>query len=357
MHLSHFSFKIPESLIAFYPSLIRRECRLLTMNGQTGKIKHKFFFDIINEINSGDLIIFNDTKVISARLFGCKSSGGKIEILLERILSTNTILARIKSSNHIKRNSLLFFGKNNEIESFVVNYQSPFYKIKFINIKNSIINIFKNLGVIPLPPYIKRINEEIDYNLYQTVYRKEFGSIAAPTAGLHFDHQLLSELKKKGVKIGFLTLHIGSGTFQTVKTVDIKNHLMHYESAKVSLNLIKEIKLCKKDGGRVIAVGTTTLRALESAYNSSSWNDVIDYISETNLFIYPGYKHNVVDALITNFHFPKSTLIMLVSSFLGYKNTMHAYFEAIKNNYRFFSYGDAMYITHNKFAPYEKLLI
>ncbi|CAL4319800.1 tRNA preQ1(34) S-adenosylmethionine ribosyltransferase-isomerase QueA [Buchnera aphidicola] len=355
MHLSHFSFEIPQSLIAFYPCLVRRECRLLMINGETGKIKHKFFFNLINEINPGDLIIFNDTKVISARLFGYKSSGGKIEVLLERILDKNSILARIKSSNQIKINSFLFFGKKNEIKSFVVDYQSPFYKIKFINIKYSIMKIFTNLGIIPLPPYIKRLNKKIDLNLYQTVYNKEFGSIAAPTAGLHFDWQLLEEFKKKGVKIGFLTLHIGSGTFQPINTVHIENHVMHSELAIVSSNLIQQIKLCKKNGGRVIAVGTTTLRALESVYHSSAWNNTEDYIAETNLFIYPGYKHSVVDGLITNFHFPKSTLIILVSSFLGYKNTINAYFEAIKNNYRFFSYGDAMYITHNTSAPYEIL--
>jgi S-adenosylmethionine:tRNA ribosyltransferase-isomerase len=301
------------------------------INGHTGKISHKFFFNILNEINSGDLIVFNDTKVISARLFGYKKSGGKVEVLLERILNKNSILASVKSSNEIK--------------------------IDFYNNKSSIIDIFNNIGCIPLPPYIKRFNEKIDLSLYQTVYKKNLGSVAAPTAGLHFDLPLLEALTKKGVDIDFLTLHIGSGTFQPIRTLKIEKHIMHSESVEVSSNLIEKIKLCKKKGGRIIAVGTTTLRALESAYHSDSWKNKKNYVKDTNIFIYPGYKHNVVDALITNFHFPESTLIMLVSSFLGYKNTMNAYYEAIKNNYRFFSYGDAMYITYNTLAPYEKILI
>jgi len=325
------------------------------MNGESGKIKHKFFFDIINEINPGDLLIFNDTQVIPARLFGYKESGGKVEVLLEKIIDNNTITASIKSSNSIKINSYLFFKKN-KIKSCVIDYKKPFYKIKFYHCESSIIDIFNDIGFIPLPPYIKRLNEEIDSNLYQTVYKKKLGSIAAPTAGLHFDFPLLSALRGKGVDIDFLTLHIGSGTFQSIKTQDIKKHIMHSESVEISSKLIKKIKLCKKKGSRIIAVGTTTLRALESAYHSNSWNNMKNYITDTNIFIYPGYKHNIVDALITNFHFPESTLIMLVASFLGYKNTVCAYHEAIKNNYRFFSYGDAMYITRNALAPHEKIL-
>ncbi|AYN24910.1 tRNA preQ1(34) S-adenosylmethionine ribosyltransferase-isomerase QueA [Buchnera aphidicola] len=356
MHLSNFSFKIPKSLIAFYPFFVRSQSRLLVINGHTGKISHKFFFNILNEINSGDLIIFNDTKVIPARLFGYKQSGGKVEVLLERILNKNSILASIKCSNKIKINSHLFFGKKNKIQSFVSSYKKPFYKIEFYDDNSSIIDIFNNIGHIPLPPYIKRFNEKIDVNSYQTVYKKNLGSVAAPTAGLHFDLPLLDSLSKKGVDIDFLTLHIGSGTFQPIRTLKIEKHIMHSELVQVSSNLIEKIKLCKKKGGRIIAVGTTTLRALESVYNSPSWDKKQDYIKDTNIFIYPGYKHNVVDALITNFHLPESTLIMLVSSFLGYRNTMNAYREAIKNNYRFFSYGDAMYITYNTYAPYEKIL-
>ena len=356
MHLSNFYFKIPKSLIAFYPCFIRSQSRLLIINGHTGKIDHKFFFNILNEINSGDLIIFNDTKVIPARLFGYKKSGGRVEVLLERILNKNSILASIKSSNKIKINSYLFFGKKNKIKSFIIGYKNPFYTIKFLHNKKSVIDIFNNIGYIPLPPYIKRFNKKIDSSLYQTVYKKNLGSVAAPTAGLHFDLPLLEALSKKGVDIDFLTLHIGSGTFQPIRTEKIEKHIMHSELVEVSSNLIQKIKLCKKKGGRIIAVGTTTLRALESAYHSNSWNNQKNYVKDTNIFIYPGYKHNVVDALITNFHFPESTLIMLVCSFLGYKNTMNAYHEAIKNNYRFFSYGDAMYITYNTHAPYEKIL-
>ncbi|QCI16966.1 tRNA preQ1(34) S-adenosylmethionine ribosyltransferase-isomerase QueA [Buchnera aphidicola (Aphis helianthi)] len=355
MNLSNFSFEIPKSLIAFYPSWIRSQCRLMMINGYTGKISHGFFYNIINEINSDDLIIFNNTEVIPARLHGIKESGGKIEILLEKILNNNNILAYIKSSNPVKINSHLFFGKYNEIRGSIISYRNPFYEIKFNNQKVSSIYIFNKIGHIPLPPYIKRKNMKLDVNLYQTIYKKNLGSIAAPTAGLHFDLPLLESLYKKGVNVAFLTLHIGSGTFQPIRTMQIEKHIMHSEWVNISSELINKIKICKKKGGRVIAVGTSTLRALESAYNSISWNNSENYSQNTNIFIYPGYQHNVVDALITNFHFPESTLIMLVSSFLGYKNTINAYYEAIKKKYRFFSYGDAMYITYNKLAPYEKI--
>ncbi|QCI18693.1 tRNA preQ1(34) S-adenosylmethionine ribosyltransferase-isomerase QueA [Buchnera aphidicola] len=354
MKLSNFSFEVPKSLIAFYPSCIRSQCRLLVINGHTGKIDHKFFFNIINEINSGDLVVFNNTEVLPARLFGFKESGGKVEVLLEKVLNNNNILAYIKSSNPVKVNSNIFFGKSNEFKGCIINYKDPFYEIKFNN-KISSIYIFNKIGHIPLPPYIKRSNVKLDSNLYQTVYKKHLGSIAAPTAGLHFDLPLLQKLFQKKVNIGFVTLHIGSGTFQPVRTIQIEKHIMHTERVNVSSDLIDKIKICKKNGGRVIAVGTTTLRALESAYNSISWHNRTSYSDNTNIFIYPGYQHNVVDALITNFHFPESTLIMLVSSFLGYKNTINAYYEAIKKKYRFFSYGDAMYITYNKLAPYEKI--
>ncbi|QFQ31978.1 tRNA preQ1(34) S-adenosylmethionine ribosyltransferase-isomerase QueA [Buchnera aphidicola] len=355
MNLSNFSLDIPKSLIAFYPSPIRSQCRLMIVNGNTGEITHKFFFNLINEINTGDLVVFNNTEVIPARLYGFKESGGKIEVLLEKILSNNNILAYLKSSNLVNINSKLFFGTYNDIEGYVISYKKPFYEIKFDNNQISSFDIFHKYGHIPLPPYIKRKNLKLDENLYQTIYKKNLGSIAAPTAGLHFDAILLEALCKKGINTDFVTLHIGSGTFQPVRTVQIEKHIMHAEHAYVSANLIDKIKVCKKNGGRIIAVGTTTLRALESAYNSTFWNNSKNYSKSTNIFIYPGYKHHVVDALITNFHFSESTLIMLVSSFLGYRNTIHAYREAIKKKYRFFSYGDAMYITYNTLAPYEKI--
>lgn len=355
MHLSKFSLNIPKSLIAFYPCLIRSSCRLLVVNGNTGNIHHKFFFNILNEIHPGDLIIFNDTKVIPARLFGYKESGGKIEVLLEKVLNKKDILVRIKSSNLVKINSNIFFGKNKKIRANILSYQKPFYKISFLNSLNSAIEIIKCIGCTPLPPYIKRLNNNLDVDLYQTIYKKNLGSVAAPTAGLHFDFPLLEAIKKKGVSIDYITLHIGSGTFQPIQSSKIENHTMHSEFFNVSQNVINKIKICKKNGGRVIAVGTTTLRALESVYHLSSWKKTTNYSGKTNIFIKPGYKHNIVDALITNFHFPESTLIILVSSFLGYKNTMNAYYEAIKEKYRFFSYGDAMYITYNKLAPYENI--
>jgi len=357
MKISDFFFDLPKSLISFYPYSIRSTCRLMIVNGHTGIISHKYFLNIVDEINSGDLIILNNTKVIPARFFGYKESGGKIEILVERILSFNNILVQIKNSKNIKIGTNIFFGYKKKIKGSIINYKNSFFEIFFYSNVHSALDIINDIGEIPLPPYIKRHNNELDIDLYQTVYKKKIGSVAAPTAGLHFDFPLLDTLYNKGVDIDYITLHIGSGTFQPIRTDTIKEHIMHAESVEVSSLLIKKIKFCKKNGGRIIAVGTSTLRALESAYHSLEWVQTKNFISDTNIFIYPGYKHNIVDALITNFHFPGSTLIMLVASFLGYKNTMNAYNKAILNKYSFLSYGDAMYITHNKLAPYEKCFI
>ncbi|ACL29952.1 tRNA preQ1(34) S-adenosylmethionine ribosyltransferase-isomerase QueA [Buchnera aphidicola] len=357
MQLSDFSFDLPKSLISFHPYFIRSTCRLMVMYGHTGMIFHKRFFNIIDEINSGDLIILNNTQVIPARFFGKKESGGKVEVLVEKILGINNILASIKNSKNINIGSKIFFGYKDKIKGSVVDCKNSFFEIFFHDNIDSAIDIINNIGEIPLPPYIKRFRNKLDVDLYQTVYKKKTGSIAAPTAGLHFDLPLLEALHNKGVDIDYITLHIGSGTFQPIRRVQIEEHIMHSESVEVSSSVIQKIKSCKKKGGRIIAVGTSTLRALESAYHSSEWSDSKDFISDTNIFIYPGYKHNIVDALITNFHFPESTLIMLVCSFLGYKNTMNAYNTAIVNKYSFFSYGDAMYITHNKLAPYENFII
>ncbi|QNS01864.1 MAG: tRNA preQ1(34) S-adenosylmethionine ribosyltransferase-isomerase QueA [Buchnera aphidicola (Pentalonia nigronervosa)] len=348
MQISDFSFVLPKSLIAFYPCFKRTKCRLLVMNGNTGTIFHTYFFNIIHEINAGDLIIFNDTEVIPARLLGYKKNGSRIEILIERILNKSAILAKIKKSKSIKIGSSIFFGKNNCIKADVINYKNSFFKILFDSKIYSVLDVISIFGKTPLPPYIKRPVNASDSDLYQTVYKKKIGSIAAPTAGLHFDHVLLDALDKKGINIDYLTLHIGSGTFEPIRVVKLEEHVMHSELIEISSSLIQKIKLCKKNGGRVIAVGTTTLRALESVYNSHAWNSSNNFSGETDIFIYPGYKHNVVDGLITNFHVPQSTLIMLVASFAGYENTMHAYYEAIRKKYRFFSYGDAMYVTLNK---------
>ncbi|QCI19711.1 MAG: tRNA preQ1(34) S-adenosylmethionine ribosyltransferase-isomerase QueA [Buchnera aphidicola (Brevicoryne brassicae)] len=355
MKLSDFYFDLPKSLISFYPCFIRSACRLMIINGHTGIVSHKRFFNIIDEIHSGDLIILNNTKVIPARFFGYKSTGGKVEFLVERILDDTKILVSIKNCKHIKVGTNIFFGQNNEIKSSIIEYKNSFFKILFHSNNYSSIDIINRFGQMPLPPYIKRSINILDTDLYQTVYKKKIGSIAAPTAGLHFDLPLLDNLNKKGVDIEYITLHIGSGTFQPIRTDKIQDHIMHSEAVEVSSLLIKKIQSCKKKGGRIIAVGTSTLRALESAYISLSWKNIKTFVGDTNIFIYPGYKHNVVDALITNFHLPQSTLIMLVASFMGYKNTVNAYQEAIKKKYLFFSYGDAMYITYNKLAPYEKI--
>lgn len=353
MQLSQFSFDVPKSLISFYPCLVRSQCRLMIINGCTGKISHKNFFDIIKEINAGDLVILNDTKVLPARFLGYRKNGGQVKFLLERILSDKKILVSIKNSKKIKIGTNIFFDQKKEIKASIVEYSNPFYKILLHDNDYSSIDIINKFGEIPLPPYIKRNVSTIDSKFYQTVYQKNIGSIAAPTAGLHFDHPLIENLQKKGIDIGYITLHIGSATFCPVKTLKIEEHVMHSELVEVSSNLINKIKSCKKKGGRIIAVGTSTLRALETVYNSFEWNSSKSFKGDTNIFIYPGYKHKLVDALVTNFHFPRSTLIMLVASFLGYKNTMNAYYEAIRKKYHFFSYGDAMYITYNHLALYK----
>jgi S-adenosylmethionine:tRNA ribosyltransferase-isomerase len=353
MKLNDFSFNLPKSLISFYPYYLRSHCRLMIVNGETSNISHKRFFNIIDNIHSGDLIILNNTKVIPARCIGYKKNGVQVECLVERIVKNDKILVSFKNSKNIQIGNHLFFGNNLQIKSSIVAQKKDFFEILFQDNKHSATNVINNIGTIPLPPYIKRSVNQLDIKRYQTVYSKKTGSVAAPTAGLHFDVPLLEQLNKKGIDIEYLTLHIGSGTFKPVRTMNIQEHIIHSEVVSMSSSLINKIKSCKLKGGRVIAVGTSTLRALESVYHSDSWKNITDFKGETKIFIYPGYQHNIVDALITNFHFPKSTLIMLVASFLGYKNTMNAYHEAIKRKYRFFSYGDAMYITYNKMAPYE----
>lgn len=353
MRVSDFDFSVPSSLIANYPYLHRSNCRLLSMDGDTGKISHGIFLDIIDQLRVGDLLVFNDTKVIYARFFGYTENGKKVEFLIERILSRFYCLAQIRSSKSIKIGTKVFCEKDKTIECHILSYENNFFKL-FFKCNRSVLEILKEIGHIPIPPYIKRQDCDYDRDLYQTVYSKKYGSIAAPTAGLHFDRLLLDILRKKGVHMVFLTLHIGSGTFQPVRVNLVEDHIMHSEYVEVSQDVVNMIKECKKRGKRVIAVGTSTLRALESACNSNILGDIVPFFSETNIFIYPGYRYHIVDALITNFHFPKSTLIMLVCSFLGYQYTMFSYKIAIKKKYYFFSYGDAMFITRNNNAPDEK---
>lgn len=337
--LKDFFYGLPEGLIANYPTPERTASRLLCLDGKTGKIAHRQFRDILELIQPGDLLVMNNTKVIPARLFGNKESGGKIEILIERILDEKRVLAHIRASKSPKPHSKINLENNIQVE--VLARQNDLYELKFLD-ERPILEILNTIGHIPLPPYIERADELTDRDRYQTVYAKTPGAVAAPTAGLHFDDELLQALKAKGVELAFVTLHVGAGTFQPVRVQNIQEHVMHAEYIEVTQAVCDKIKQTKTNGGRIIAVGTTSVRCLETA---ALEGEIKPFAGDTQIFIYPGFKFKCIDALITNFHLPESTLLMLVCALGGYDNVMHAYQEAVAQRYRFFSYGDAMWMT------------
>ena len=354
MRVSDFNFDLPDELIARYPKEDRASCRLLHLNGENGAVIDRTFSDVLDLIDEGDLLIFNNTRVIPARMFGRKASGGKIEVLVERMLDEYRFLAHIRSSKSPKEGAELFLGEdklgeNNGIKAVMTARHGALFEVELSDKSTALLDVLQAIGHMPLPPYIDRPDEEADQECYQTVYSKVPGAVAAPTAGLHFDDPLLEKLKKKGVNFEFVTLHVGAGTFQPVRVENIEDHVMHAEYVEVSQEVCNAIIATKKAGKRVIAVGTTSVRSIESAALSAEEfgnPDLIEpYFSDTSIFIYPGKKFRVVDCLITNFHLPESTLIMLVSAFAGYKNTMNAYKHAVQEKYRFFSYGDAMFIN------------
>lgn len=356
MRVADFHFDLPDELIARYPKPDRKSSRLLQLNGETGELVHRTFSDILDQIEAGDLLIFNNTRVIPARMFGRKASGGKVEVLVERLLSDSRCLAHIRSSKAPKEGAELFLGEdklgeNNAIKMRMVARHDSLFELEICEKNTALLEVLQQIGHMPLPPYIDRPDEQADQERYQTVYNKVPGAVAAPTAGLHFDDELLAQLKAKGVNFAFVTLHVGAGTFQPVRVEHIEDHKMHAEYVEVPQQVCDAIIATKQAGKRVIAVGTTSVRSVESAAlasEESGENSLITpYFSDTSIFIYPGKKFRVVDCLITNFHLPESTLIMLVSAFAGYKHTMQAYQSAVENRYRFFSYGDAMFITKN----------
>jgi S-adenosylmethionine:tRNA ribosyltransferase-isomerase len=355
MQLSDFHYQLPPELIAEYPATKRSGSRLLHLDCQQSQNHHYGFSDILQLLTAGDLLVFNDTRVIPARLFGRKESGGKIEVFIERLSSGNKILAQIRASKTPKPGSIInFFNRDSlptdglteisleaAVQAKVLDRQGDFFVLQFTkNIDLGL--VLSQIGRMPLPPYIKRHDELIDIERYQTIYAKRKGAVAAPTAGLHFDKDLLEKLSAQGVEQAFLTLHVGAGTFQPVRVEDIRDHKMHTELVEVSTAVCKQIKNCRQRGGRVIAVGTTTVRSLETAAASGNLEP---FSGETDIFIYPGYEFKAVDGLITNFHLPESTLLMLVSAFCGQKKLLAAYQEAIEQKYRFYSYGDAMLIN------------
>lgn len=351
MKLTDFDFELPEKLIAKYPASERTASRMLGLNGVTGDVNHGQFTDIVNIVAPGDLLVFNNTRVIPARLFGHKQSGGKVEVMLERVLSDNTALAHIRSSKSPKEGAVLTLEGNLQVH--VLGRKEALFHIKFEvdqNNEKSIFDILEQHGHMPLPPYIDRPDEDSDKERYQTVYNEKPGAVAAPTAGLHFDDTILQKLKDKGVNIAFVTLHVGAGTFSPVRVENIEDHQMHAEYAEVSSEVAQLVKQTKANGKRVIAVGTTSVRSLESAAQNAPSSIIESFLSDTSIFIYPGFTFKVVDCMLTNFHLPQSTLMMLISAFSSRDMVMNAYSQAIENEYRFFSYGDAMFIegAHSK---------
>ena len=338
MKKSDFKYLLPDALIAQKPLAERDGSRLLCMDRNTSVIIDRQFSDFIDLINERDVLVFNDTKVIPARLFGNKQSGGKVEILIERILDDYHAIAHVKASKSPKPGTLIKLDKG--FQCLVQGRVDDLFLLEFDDFK--VLELLEQIGHIPLPPYITRADDESDLTRYQTVFAKESGAVAAPTAGLHFDLAMMNKIKAKGAQIVFVTLHVGSGTFQPVRVEDLSDHIMHKEFFAVNQETVDAVKLARARGGRVVAIGTTAVRALESASKSGV---LVAGFGDTDLFITPGYQFNSVDAILTNFHLPESTLLMLVSAFAGYQSIMGAYNHAIDHSYRFFSYGDAMFLS------------
>ncbi|CAM8295760.1 QueA S-adenosylmethionine,tRNA-ribosyltransferase-isomerase (queuine synthetase) [Candidatus Methylopumilus universalis] len=341
MLIEEFDFDLPQHLIAQAPLQKRDSSRLLVLNKNTKLFSDKKFVDFVDLLNPNDLLIFNDTRVIKARLFGKKITGGKVEIMIERILDNHHALAHLKTSKKIFDGTI--FEVNEDVSVKVVRKENDLFYIEF-NSNLSSYDILEKYGHIPLPPYIERSADKSDENRYQTIYAKESGAVAAPTAGLHFTNEIFKALNDKKIKYTFLTLHVGAGTFQPVRENDLDRHQMHSESFNVPDKTIQMIDDAKSKNGRIIAIGTTVLRALESKFSEET---IQSGFKETSIFIKPGYTFKIVDALLTNFHLPKSTLFILVSAFSGSDTMKKLYQHAIKNEYRFFSYGDATFIERS----------
>ena len=338
---------MPEQLIASKPAEKRTGSRLLVLDGESGGITHRNFIDIVDYLQEGDLLVLNNTRVIPARLFATKETGGKVEILIERLLGDNQALAHVRASKSPKKESRLNLEGGGAAK--VLGRDGELFKLNF-EFDQPLLDYLESQGHMPLPPYIDRVDTKADRDRYQTVYAQIPGAVAAPTAGLHFDQATLATINDKGVDLAYVTLHVGAGTFQPVRVDNILEHQMHAEIIDVQKSVCRKVQETHARGGRVIAVGTTSVRCLESAAASG---DIRPMQGETEIFIYPGYQFRVVDALLTNFHLPESTLMMLVSAFGGYQQIMAAYHQAIAEQYRFFSYGDAMFITRNPNAAQD----
>ncbi len=341
MRTDDFDFDLPENLIAQHPPLQRGQSRLLCLN--SGALEDRQFADFPQEMQAGDVLVLNDTRVIKARLFGFKQSGGKVEVLIERMLNEHEALAQVRASKSPKAGSLLRLADKLDVK--VLGRHGEFFHLRFPS-DAPLLTLLERHGSLPLPPYIAHAAGKEDETRYQTVFAREAGAVAAPTAGLHFDNAMLQALADQGVKICYVTLHVGAGTFQPVRAEHVHEHVMHSECYEIPQATVDAIDAAHAAGKRVVAVGTTSLRALESAGREGNLHAGS---GETRIFITPGFKFRVVDVLLTNFHLPRSTLLMLVSAFGGTDEIKAAYQHAIKHAYRFFSYGDAMLIE--KQAP------
>jgi S-adenosylmethionine:tRNA ribosyltransferase-isomerase len=342
MRRSDFHFELPPELIAQHPAAERSASRLLCLDGASGAVTDRQFRDLPALLRAGDLLVFNNTRVIPARLFGHKASGGKVEVLVERVLDAHRVLAHVRASKSPKPGAALHLEGG--ITATVTARQGELFELRFAA-EQPVVELLEAHGHMPLPPYIERSDAQEDRERYQTVYAAKRGAVAAPTAGLHFDQAMLDELAARGVESAFVTLHVGAGTFQPVRVEDIREHHMHSEYIEVPEAVVAAVARTRARGGRVVAVGTTSVRALESAARGDR---LAAFSGDTDIFITPGYDFRVVDVLITNFHLPESTLLMLVCAFAGFDHTMAAYGHAVAQGYRFFSYGDAMFVTGAK---------
>jgi S-adenosylmethionine:tRNA ribosyltransferase-isomerase len=339
MRKSEFDYLLPPERIAQAPAQPRGASRLLHLDGASGARRDMQFASLPELLHSGDLLIFNDTRVIPARLFGVKETGGRIEALIERVLPGNRALAQVHASKSPKPGTRLLFDGN--VAARMCGRQGEFFELEF-DIAEPLLDVLDRIGHVPLPPYIDRADTASDRSCYQTVFAREPGAVAAPTAGLHFDDALLARLRALGVEFGYITLHVGAGTFQPLRTEEIGGQRLHRERLRVDAGVCARIHAARRERRRVIAVGTTVVRALETAARGG---EAEPFEGETDIFIYPGYRFRAVDALVTNFHLPQSTLLMLVCAFGGKENVLGAYRHAVEAGYRFYSYGDAMFVT------------
>ena len=349
MRVSDFDYDLPPDLIAQHPAAERAASRLLHVDGDSGAIRDLNFRDIVGLLDAGDLLVVNDTRVIKARLRGRKDSGGEVEVMVERVLDERRALAQVRASKTPRAGRRLLFAPG--VEAEVLGREGEFFELRF---DGSVLDTLAEHGEVPLPPYITHAPQAGDERRYQTVYARTPGAVAAPTAGLHFDEETLSLLERKGVARASVTLHVGAGTFQPVRVEEVSQHVMHSEWYSIPQATVDAIASAREKNGRVVAVGTTALRALESAAAGGEEGPAAG-TAETRLFVVPGYEFRVVDRLVTNFHLPRSTLLMLVSAFAGVENIRRAYAHAVKRRYRFFSYGDAMFLERRRLRVSERI--